>query len=80
MIYVAILELVLLAVVTMSFLSILRAQNRSHGRREDFLLDKALHAAGRPWTLAPADEIGSPVDLEELLAPRAFTTTPEQEP
>lgn len=79
MIYVAILELVLLAVVTMSFLSIL-SQNRSHGRREDFLLDKALHAAGRPWTLAPADEIGSPVDLEELLAPRAFTPSPEQEP
>lgn len=86
MIYVALGELALLAVVTLGFLSLLRAQNHSHARREDALLDKALHAAGRPWTPAPADrQPQEPIDWEEQMERLTqhysrFTTSPEQEP
>lgn len=84
MMLLAILELGVIAGMAFAFGGVLRSQSRAHARREDLLLNQALHAAGRPWQPAPADHRLSAEDLldqrEELLAPRLFTQTPEQEP
>lgn len=86
MLYIALAELGLIALVCYGSWNALRAQNRAHARREDLLLNQALHAAGKPWQPAPADE-HTPIpiydeDGELTVASRYafFTDTPEQEP
>lgn len=87
MLYIALAELGLVALLVFSFAGFIRSQSRAHARREDLLLNQALHAAGRPWQPAPADTrtLERP-DWDELLEERLamnygrFTTTPEQEP
>ena len=88
MIYVALAELVLLALVMYGSWAALRSQSRTHARREDLLLNQALHAAGKPWTPAPIDNFVPPnkplyddegeMQLSQQYA--RFTLTPEQEP
>ena len=86
MLYVALAELGLIALTLYGSWEALRAQNRAHARREDLLLNQALHAQGRPWQPAPADEFQSrPLYDEdgELTVPSRyafFTDSPEQEP
>lgn len=88
MIYVALAEAVVLVVVVSIFSGLLRSVLRSTQRREDQLLDKALHAAGKPWTPAPVDDYVPPPkpiydDEGEMLLSQQyarFTLTPEQEP
>lgn len=88
MLYVALSELAVLALVVSSFLSVLRSSKRAHDRREDQLLNQLLHAVGRPWEPAPSDSFTpepAPLyddDGELVLSDRyfRFTTSPEQEP
>ena len=84
MLYVALAELGLLALTIFGSWSAARSQSRTHARREDLLLNQALHAAGKPWQPAPADvrPVEQP-DWDELLSTgqySRFTTSPEQEP
>lgn len=87
MIYVALGELALLALTIYGAWGALRAQARANARREDLLLNQALHAAGRPWQPAPSDAAPMPRPLfdddgELILSQHysRFTSTPEQEP
>ncbi len=88
MLYVALAELGLIALTIFGSWSAVRSQSRAHARREDLLLNQALHAAGRPWQPAPADTFipeRAPLwdeDGELALSQHyaRFTTSPEQEP
>jgi hypothetical protein len=82
MIYaVCITEAVALVAVAWCFTSLLRAKERAAARREDLLLNQLLHAVGRPWQPAPADESGGLREAEpyERELP-GFSATPEQWP
>ena len=57
MVYVALAELAALALVSSVFARLLVSQQRSHARREDLILNQLLHAAGKAWLPAPADEL-----------------------
>lgn len=74
MVYVALAEAVVLAVVVVAFTGLLRWKERACSRREDLMLDKMLHAVGRPWTPAPAEETKA-----EPVA-QSWTWSPEQLP
>ena len=87
MLYISLAELGLIALVCYGSWGALRAQSRSHARREDLLLNQLLHATGRPWQPAPADHAPTaPLlfddDGELILSQNysRFTSTPEQEP
>lgn len=83
MLLLALAELGVIVLLIFAFASFIRSQSRVHARREDLLLNQALHAAGRPWQPAPADLRPEPTDWDEVLATSQysrFTTTPEQEP
>lgn len=76
MIYVALAEAAVLAAAILAFCGLLRSKERAHARREDLLLNQLLHAVGRPWQAAPADEATEPDEPEE----RTWTAAPEQLP
>lgn len=83
MLYVALTEAVLLAVVTIVFAGIVRSMTRQHARREDLLLNQMLNLAGKPWQPSPAatenlDEWRQRLD-DAREARRSWTTNPEQE-
>ena len=88
MTYVALAEAAALIILCSLFSSLLRSVLHSSQRREDQLLDKALHAAGKPWAPAPVDDYVPPRrplydDEGEMLLSEQyarFTPTPEQEP
>ena len=86
MVYVALVEAATMVVLVYLFSGILRSVMRANARREDLLLNKALHVAGTPWEPAPADElpVRSLYDEEGELALSQqyarFTSSPEQEP
>lgn len=82
MLYVALAEAAVLAVVTIVFAGIVRSLTRQHARREDLLLNQMCNLAGKPWQPSPATE-----NLDEWRqrledareARRSWTTNPEQE-
>lgn len=76
MIVVAVALVAALALTVALGSGLLRSQQRAHARREDLLLNQLLHAAGKPWLPAPADEPAPPVEPAEREAPR-FSTEPE---
>lgn len=82
MLYVALAEAAVLAVVVIVFAGLLRSKERSCARREDAMLNKLLHAVGTPWEESPASR-GSFDSLERhLQAEReaaAWTVNPELE-
>jgi len=85
MLYIALAELVVIFLGMFGSMRFVQSQSRAHARREDLLLNQALHAAGRPWQPAPADtrQAVEQPDWDELLRTEQyskFTTTPEQEP
>ncbi len=87
MFYIALAELGVIVLTIFAAASLVRSLTRAHARREDLLLNQALHAAGRPWQPAPADTAlvrSSLLDDEgEMILTQhysRFTTSPEQEP
>lgn len=88
MTYVALAEAAALVIICSLFSGLLRSVLHSSQRREDQLLDKVLHAAGKPWTPAPIDDFVPPAkpiydDEGEMQLSQQyarFTLTPEQEP
>lgn len=87
MLYIALAELGLIALLVFTFAGFIRSLTRAHARREDLLLNQALHAAGRPWQPAPADDFSPPRPLynddgELMVGSRylRFSDSPEQEP
>lgn len=51
-----------LAVTVVAFVGLLRSERRAHARERDLLLNQLLHAIGKPWQPAPADEKPPPTD------------------
>lgn len=45
-----------LLLVIVTLVGLLRSQQRAHARREDLLVNQLLHAVGKDWQPAPADE------------------------
>lgn len=81
MVYVCLAEAAVLAVVVITFASVLRWQARDSARRELLHVNQLLHAAGHAWQPAPADLPAPSVWGDELEPePRSWTATPEQEP
>ena len=74
MIYIALAEAVVLALVVLAFLHFVAQSARAHARREDLLLNQMLNLAGKPWQPPPA-AIEEPDKLEVL----GYSWTPEQE-
>lgn len=64
------------AATSITLLGAVRAQWRQHARERDLLLNQLLHATGKPWQAAPADDKPEPAPRE----PRSWTATPEQQP
>lgn len=55
--------------------TLLRTQQRQHGRRQDQLINQLMHLAGRTWTPAPADtKPAATVSRSQILA--GYTTRP----
>lgn len=82
MTYVCLALLAVLVVTILAFTSLLRSRDRAHARREDLLVNQLLHAAGRAWQPAPAEE--PPLPREPLEPYEAelpdWSATPEQLP
>lgn len=72
MLYVALAEAAVLAVVCVTFAGLLRAQIRQAARREDLLVNQLCNLAGRPWQDPP--HVPAPALEEEL----ALISSPEQ--
>lgn len=71
---IALTALALAGIVTLAFTVTLRRMIREHARERQLLINQLLHATGKTWQPAPADERTAP-DVE----PRtAYTATPEQ--
>lgn len=67
---------VVLVVLIVAFAQLLRAQQRANARREDLLLNQLLlHAVGKPWQAAPANERTPEPEPGER-----WTSSPEQYP
>lgn len=64
------------AVSVVALAGLIRSQHRAHARREDLLINQLLHAVGRDWQPAPADERAPAPEPEE----RYWTATPDQDP
>lgn len=67
-----------LGVAVVAFASLLRGQQRAHARREDLLLNQLLHATGKPWQPAPADEKPPLWQPAREPGPPRYTATPER--
>lgn len=82
MLYVCLAQAALLAVLVVTFASLLRSSWRAQERREQLHVNQLLHAAGHAWQTAPADEkpIIAVSDEEIEANVRAWTATPEQDP
>lgn len=78
MLYVALVLAAALAVTVVTFAQTIRALIRQHARERDLLTNQLLHAVGRDWLPAPADEWKPPADREPLVT--EWTTQPEQQP
>ena len=69
------LAVIALAVVTLAFLRVLRAERREHKNETALLTNQLLHLSGRPWQPAPADtpmirdteDLGYVADPDQLL-------------
>jgi hypothetical protein len=55
----------------------LRSMQREHARREDALLARIMHLAGKTWEIPPSRENGQP---EEEYDAARYSFAPEQEP
>jgi hypothetical protein len=55
----------------------LRSMQREHARREDALLARIMHLAGKTWEIPPSREAA---DAEDEYDAARFTFTPEQDP
>lgn len=73
MLYVALAEAAVIAVVVFTFASLLRSQIRQAARREDLLVNQLCHLAGRQWSPAPVDDYQVPEP-----EPESELTIPEQ--
>lgn len=82
MLYLAVVQAVALVVALAlvgGLVRALRAQSRSHARREDALLDKLLHTVGKPWTPSPSETYAWSNHATEP-EPTSWTPSPEQLP
>ena len=79
MIYVASALIALLALTVTGFAGVLRGQQRAYARREDLILNQLLHAVGKPWLPAPADEPSPSAEPAEP-APLRFVDNPSHFP
>jgi len=75
MMYVALAEAVVIAVVAISFAGIVRWLVRQQARERDLLVNQLCALAGRPWREPPA---WHPEEPEE--EPRVLVTIPDQLP
>jgi hypothetical protein len=66
-------SLALNAAIVLSFLRYVRGIQRQYARREDALIDKVCHLAGKPWNEAPAGVVE-----EEEPEPDRYVSAPEQ--
>lgn len=76
----ALVEAVALVLAVAVVLRALARMQRQHARREDLLLDRLLHATGKPWTPAPADEQARARAIDDDLQRVRFRAAPEQYP
>jgi transcriptional regulator of met regulon len=70
-------ELVAIVVVVLTFARLLQQQQRAHARREDLLVNQLLHAAGRDWQPAPAEQLRRE-QRDDLERQPRYMATPEQ--
>jgi hypothetical protein len=76
MIIAALTAIAALVIVVASLVRLLQQQQRAHARREDLLVNQLLHAVGRDWQPAPAEE-GRRTPADDLQRVR-FQAAPEQ--
>lgn len=76
MLYISLALVGALAVTVSVSARIIQSLIRSHARERDLLLNQLLHATGKPWQPAPADQREAPEPKE----PRRFVAAPEQHP
>lgn len=57
---VALAAIAALLLVIVALTGLLARQQRAHARREDLLVNQLLHAVGKDWQPAPADEPRNP--------------------
>lgn len=75
MLYIALAEAAVIAVLCVTFAGLLRAQIRQAARREDLLVNQLCNLAGRPWQEAPALQASEPepdLEFESLAAPEQY--------
>jgi hypothetical protein len=81
--YVALAEAAVLAVVVIAFAGLLRSKERSCARREDAMLNKLLHAVGTPWEPSPVsrewDRAHAALEQSQRDAADEWTVNPELE-
>ena len=70
--------LIVLAVSTVVFASIVRSLIRQAARERDLLLNQLMHLAGRTWQEPPAQVQTAPALMEEDTEPGRFWASPEQ--
>ena len=70
--------LIVLAVSTVVFASIVRSLVRQAARERDLLLNQLMHLAGRTWQEPPAQPQTPSAPVEEDLEPGRFWASPEQ--
>lgn len=80
MVYVALAEAAVIAVIVAAGTGLLRWLIRAHARERDLLLNQLLNLAGKPWQPAPADDTQNPWQDAALEARHQWTRSPEQEP
>lgn len=81
MLYVALALAVAIAVVAITFASVIRWLIRQHARERDLLINQLLNLAGRPWRDPPRFDQPIPSDDETIAFPEfVYTPTPEQLP
>lgn len=80
MTYVALLLAASLGTTVVVGSQLLRAMQRQHARERDILTNQLLHAVGKPWQPAPADERTTEPDIPWEPKPKRFVANVERMP